>query len=86
MKVGLTVKIIAYVTLALMVTLILFGAIKFYFFKPTPNQQNFAPESKPTFHSVVNNMEYHWAVGPYIAATYEEDLGWECGLRLEYRF
>ena len=86
MNFKLILRISGYVALALLIGFCLFGSFQYYFRKKTPNVQNFAAESKPVFNTTTNNMEYHWAIGPYVAATYQEDLGWECGLRLEYRF
>jgi hypothetical protein len=81
------VKIAGYIALVSIVGLCIYGSVRFYFFKPTPNVQNFAPESKPIFNTTHNNMEYHWAIGPYIEAeNLLEDIEWGCGLRLEYRF
>jgi len=86
MNLKLILKISGYVALALLVGFVLFGSFQYYFRKKTPNVQNFAAESKPVFNTTTNNMEYHWAIGPYLQAEYDGDIKWVFGGKLEYRF
>lgn len=86
MNTKLVIKILAYAALVALVGFILFGSFQYYFRKKSPTIQNFLPESKPTFNT--NNMEYHWALGPYIELRTKnlKEAEWIFGGRLEYRF